>query len=117
MTLSAKSLPLIACSFLTLGLTQSPANAASYECMNSEDMNPAEQVVCDNDMLGALDERLDSWYRRAMVRAGYFDQTNSVRNAQRQWLVRRNACGANVFCLKRRYLSRIRNLKNYVEHV
>ena len=65
----------------------------------------------------ALDERLDSWHRRAKIRAGYFDQTEWLRAEQRAWLAGRNACGANVGCLKRAYYRRIRTLKNYVEHV
>lgn len=96
---------------------QSPASAASFSCMEYDDMNSAERTICDNDRLGALDERLDSWYRRAQVRAGYFDQTEWLRSAQRAWLMERNACGSNVGCLKRAYRARIFTLKNYVEHV
>lgn len=96
---------------------QSPASAASFSCMNYEDMNAAERTICDNHRLGALDERLDSWYRRAKIRAGYFDQTEWLRAEQRAWLAGRDACGANIRCLKRAYYHRIRTLKNYVEHV
>ncbi len=96
---------------------QSRASAASFNCMNVEDMNAAEQTVCVNHRLGALDERLDSWYRRALIRAGYFEQTADVREDQRAWLAERNACGANVGCLRRAYVRRIRELKDYVEHV
>jgi uncharacterized protein len=96
---------------------QSPASATSFSCMNYENMNAAEQMICDNHRLGALDERLDSWYRRAKIRAGYFDQTKWLRDTQAAWLAERNACGFNVRCLKRAYRSRIRTLKDYVEHV
>ncbi len=96
---------------------QSPASAASFSCMNYDDMNAAERTICDDHRLGALDERLDSWYRRAKIRAGYFDQTEWLRATQRAWLASRNVCGANVRCLKHAYYQRIRDLKNYVEHV
>ncbi|MCB1515588.1 MAG: DUF1311 domain-containing protein [Hyphomicrobiaceae bacterium] len=95
----------------------SPASAASFSCMGYEDLNDAEQTVCSNQRIGALDERLDSWYRRALVRAGYFEQTEWLRAEQREWLQDRNACGAHVGCLNRIYRTRIRALRNYVEHV
>jgi uncharacterized protein len=100
-----------------VALSAPEANAASFDCTAYEDMNAAEQKVCDSAILGALDERLDSWYRRALIRAGYFDQTSEVRAAQRTWLEQRNACGAGFWCLRRLYVKRIRQLKNYVEHV
>lgn len=94
-----------------------PAAAASFDCQELDGKNAAERRVCANAELGALDERLDSWYRRALVRAGYFDQTSEVRAAQRTWLAQRNSCGAAVSCLRRSYRRRIRELKRYVEHV
>lgn len=99
------------------GLSTAPAKAASFDCGEPDRLNAAERRVCDNPRLGALDERLDSWYRRALVRAGYFDQTARVRSEQRAWLASRNACGASTRCLRRHYTSRLRQLQNYVEHV
>ncbi len=93
------------------------AQAASYSCMNSSELNAAERRVCYSYSLSALDERLDSWYRRALERARYFDDTLWVRADQRVWLRKRNACGAKYWCLRRVYKKRIRKLKNYVEHV
>lgn len=100
-----------------ISAAQQPAAAASFSCMAYEDLNAAERTICDSHRLGALDERLDSWYRRAKIRAGYFDQTAWLRDEQRAWLAGRNACGADVRCLMRAYHRRIRTLRNYVEHV
>ena len=94
-----------------------PVRAASFSCMDIESMSPAERKICASSSLGALDERLDSWYRRAQVRAGYFEQTEWLRGEQLRWLASRDACGASYFCLRRHYVSRIRALRNYVEHV
>ncbi len=77
----------------------------------------AEVRVCESRWLGALDERMDSWYRRALERARYFEQTAQVRSEQRAWIDERNACGTRFFCIRRAYLNRIRDLKTYVEHV
>jgi len=93
-----------------------PASAASFECVD-DSLNPAERRICETPALGALDERLDSWYLRALVRAGYFDQTEEVRSEQRAWLESRDACGTSRWCIRRHYRERIEALKNYVEHV
>lgn len=98
-------------------LLAQPAAAASFSCDDLDNKNAAERRICTHPGLGALDERLDSWYRRALVRARYFDQTGEVRGKQRAWLASRNACGASVACLRRHYRTRIRELRNYVEHV
>lgn len=94
-----------------------PASAASFSCMELDSLSVAARTVCMRPRLGALDERLDSWYRRALVRAGYFDQTQWLRAEQRAWLARRDACGTSFGCLRRVYLGRIRQLTDYVEHV
>ncbi len=95
----------------------SPAIAASFDCYERDNLNAAERRICANPALGVLDERLDSWYRRALVRARYFDQTSEVRAEQRAWLASRNSCGGSIWCLRRAYRERIRELRNYVEHV
>ena len=101
----------------TLAVVSTHAKAASFDCTSYEDFNAAEQRICDSPMLGALDERLDSWYRRALLRAQYFDQTSMIRDEQRAWIDRRNACGANNRCISRVYRHRIHELAHYVEHV
>ena len=100
-----------------ISISMSPAKAASYSCMELEGRPAAEVRVCQNRWLGNLDERMDSWYRRALERARYFDQTREVRDAQRTWIAERNACGGSFFCIRRAYVTRIRALRNYVEHV
>lgn len=110
--------PILTSLFLTFAVVSTgPADAASFSCMEDSRLNAAERAVCRSGTLGALDERLDSWFRRALVRAGYFEQTAEVEAAQRAWLARRDACGSNRFCLKRAYRERIRQLSDYVEHV
>lgn len=94
-----------------------PASAASFSCMDDDNLNSTERRICETPALGALDERLDSWYRRALVRAGYFDQTGELKAEQKAWLASRDACGASRWCIRRHYRERIDTLKNYVEHV
>jgi uncharacterized protein len=112
-----KTLFLYLAAALALSSSLSTAKAASFDCMETDRLNAAEQRICSSRWLGNLDERLDSWYRRALVRAKYFDQTSEVRSAQRSWIANRNECGGNFWCLRSHYTRRIEQLKNYVEHV
>jgi uncharacterized protein len=109
--------PLIAAGFFVSIFLAAPANAASFDCAELDHANAAERRICTSPWLGALDERLDSWYGRALERARYFGQTGEVRGKQRAWLASRNSCGASFWCLRSHYVSRIRELKSYVEHV
>ncbi len=101
----------------TLSLSAGSASAASFDCMDVDNHNAAERRVCESRWLGSLDERLDSWYGRALVRARYFDETEELRDAQRRWLASRDVCGAGFWCLRQRYVERLGALKRYVEHV
>jgi uncharacterized protein len=100
-----------------MSVAMSPAKAASFSCMELDGRPAAEIRICNSQWLGALDERMDSWYRRALERARYFDQTATVRDRQRSWIAERNSCGSSFFCIRRSYVERIRALKDYVEHV
>lgn len=94
-----------------------PAAAQSFSCMNADELSPTERKICASRWLGNLDERLAFWYDRAMTRARYFDQTGEVRRAQKNWLSDRNACGARFWCIRGAYTRRIRELRDYAEHV
>ncbi len=94
-----------------------PASAQSFSCMETYTLNATEKRICRSRSLGNLDERLAFWYGRAMTRSKYFDQTSSVRSAQRSWIVSRNSCSARYWCIRRHYVRRIKELRNYAEHV
>jgi uncharacterized protein len=100
-----------------VSISMAPAKAASFSCMEMDNKGAAEVRICNSKWLGNLDERMDSWYRRALERARYFDQTTQVRQEQRNWLAARDSCGASFWCIRRAYKQRIDELKNYVEHV
>lgn len=100
-----------------MSVAMTPARAQSFSCMELQNKGAAEVRICNSRWLGNLDERMDSWYRRALERARYFDQTAEVRGAQKIWLQQRDACGSSFLCLRRAYVQRIGALKSYVEHV
>lgn len=112
-----KSLAPLATIALVMAALAGPAQAQSFSCMETYRLNATEQRVCKSRWLSSLDERLAFWYGRALVRAGYFEQTGEVKSAQKAWLRSRNQCGSGLWCIQSHYLRRIRELKNYAEHV
>lgn len=94
-----------------------PATAASFSCSETDRLNFVERKICGSWVLGALDQRLDSWYQRALLRAEHFGQTEELKFDQRAWRQSRDTCGSSTFCIRRHYVQRIRALQSYLEHV
>lgn len=69
-------------------------------CNSETRLNRAEQTICDSDVLWTLDIRLGRLYRTSGVSA----------RSERNWIARRDACGADVNCLTRSYEDRISEL-------
>jgi uncharacterized protein len=66
----------------------------------------AEQVICANEDLGALDQKMAQLYFRiANDSTGRYYRR--LKLDQRLWLTERNGCGANVRCLRSTYRARI----------
>ena len=107
----------VALTVIVFAAAATPASAQSFSCMETYRLNATEKRICRSRWLGNLDERLAFWYGRAMTRAKYFDQTSSVRSAQRNWISSRNSCGARFWCIRGHYVRRINELRNYAEHV
>ncbi|MGR3571577.1 hypothetical protein [Brevirhabdus sp.] len=83
-----------------LGLAPSPAAAQAW-CGNGN-LNPTERTICNDQILGDMDDALRQLYR---------DAGAGQAAAQRDWLVnRRNACGSDIFCIERAYQDRIAQL-------
>lgn len=73
-------------------------------CANPRGIDVA--AVCGNNELLALDAELNTLYAKLMAH----EQSAELRSAQRQWLLERQSCGADITCLKRHYQKRIDEL-------
>ena len=89
---------------LALLLVPASAEAASFNCHRK--LTHTEAAVCDNAKLSALDTSLSALYRRVLKIAAPIDRPFIVRD-QVRWLGKRNACGANVGCIRSAYRERI----------
>jgi uncharacterized protein len=75
--------------------------AASFDC--SKASNKVERTICSVASISALDERLAVAYKKAGT---------SYKQSQRDWIKKRNKCGADANCLFIEYTARIKFLTN-----
>jgi len=84
--------------------TAAAAVRPSFACNGS--LSPVEQAICDDPVLAGLDQKVASQYGRlAAILTGAERQT--LVGDQRQWMARRNRCGADASCLTIRYGERL----------
>lgn len=74
--------------------SQAPIRA-SFACAKAQ--SAAERTICASATLAGYDRSVSAAYRFALQRAG--DDAAVLRQAQRQWMGSRDACGTDVHCL------------------
>ena len=95
-----------------LALKSSPIPTAlavrpSFDCGGA--LSQVEQAICADPVLAGLDQKVASQYGRlAAILTGA--QRQSLVGDQRQWIGRRNRCGADASCLTMRYGERLSTL-------
>lgn len=79
------------------------ARAAGFDC--SQSVKAAEQTICTNEPLAAADRQQSALYR-GLLDAVPADLRDNLRQSQREFLRKRDACQANVPCIQSEYLWR-----------
>jgi len=97
--------------FFALIITGNNASAASFNCRNAK--LPSEVAICQNGELGRLDKIMARKYFR-LKRNLPTRHWRELLAEQRRWLVRRNNCGYEVYCLEDSYVYRLRALNYWV---
>jgi uncharacterized protein YecT (DUF1311 family) len=93
---------------ICLSLRCDLAVGQSFDCRKSA--SSTEKAICGSSELSALDSRMAAaWRRSTEIFAGAEAEAMLVplRNEQREWLSRRNACGGDLSCLRLTYRQRI----------
>lgn len=80
------------------------AQAASFDCEKAG--NHVEELICTNDELSKLDERMAGLYETALLDEKL---AGKVKQTQRQWLKERNSC-SDAACVKSAYETRMRGI-------
>ncbi len=97
---------------LLLALTTLSLFGASFDCTKTK--SHIEKVICQDEELSHLDEKLDSVYKEALVNGTHYDfytpNAKKMQQAQRQWIKKRDTCHVDVDCLVDMYRSRLSDL-------
>lgn len=85
------------------------AQAASFDCRKAA--TKIEKLICSDDKLSKLDEKLNSAYKTALQDDG---QAIAIRQTQKQWIKERNSC-FDATCVKNVYETRLVALSSFGE--
>ena len=97
-------------------LAPGAASAGEYaplDCAKAK--SAAEKTICKSYALGQAEARGDAVRYRDVARC--HGQRGDLRDAQREWLKTREACGASVPCLTDTYATRIRALADVIDGI
>ena len=92
-----------------------PAHAASFDC-NARNLKPDEKTICDNRALNDADVRMVTTFHMltSLVAMG---TRGDLQDEQREWLQRRQQCGADAACIKAAYDARMERLDDFFETI
>jgi uncharacterized protein len=102
--------PICTVAFVLLAAMSSAAQGQSFNCASAD--HPDEVLICQNDRLSRLDERMSSLYftlRNQLSGA----ERQALETSQRSWLQSRMDCGRDYQCIEGLYEQRIGFLSNY----
>lgn len=85
------------------------AEAASFDC-SSADLKADEKAICDNRDLNDADVRMVTTFDLVSQLLA-MGSRGELQDAQIAWLTKRQACNADLACLRDAYASRLEELK------
>ena len=94
---------------LTAGAGVQPAHAASFDCAKAA--APDEIAICAHRELDDADVEMATRYEM-LLQLLAMGAAGDLRDAQKTWLASRQACGADLACLRSAYATRIAALKS-----
>lgn len=106
MSLSSRAAGMAAAVILAVAMP-STVFAGSYAPLDcTKAASPAETAICRSYTLGQAEARMATLFQvvTSLVAMG---ERGTIADAQRQWIARRNACGADGACLAGAYRDRI----------
>ncbi|MGV8937161.1 MAG: lysozyme inhibitor LprI family protein [Allorhizobium sp.] len=106
---------MIAGALLSLLSGTSAANAASFDC-NAESLKADEKVICENRDLNDADVRMVTTFE---LLGGFLamGSRGALQDEQVAWLKTRQACEADIECLKAVYAARMAQFSALVDKI
>ncbi|HTH73139.1 MAG TPA: lysozyme inhibitor LprI family protein [Trinickia sp.] len=89
-------------SLIALAALPIASRAASFDCAKAA--SPTEKTICATPALSRLDSDLAAAWKAAIAQS---HDAAALKNAQRQWLRLRDACGEDKACVSDRYHERL----------
>ena len=100
-----------------LVLAAAPSHAADYAPLNCAAAKlPSERAICGHYGLGQLEARMATLYEWSTSFVG-MGQRGDMQDAQRDFIKAREACGAEIACLRGAYDARIAQLQAVMQRV
>ncbi|MCI4663944.1 MAG: hypothetical protein MRY74_04410 [Neomegalonema sp.] len=101
---------MLAAALACAGFVASTAAAQSWPAWCSKSgLNPTEQTICETPLLRSLENRMIRVYIRA--------RTYGVAGNPRSFVIYRNRCGREVYCIEQAYRDRIAELRDALRSV
>lgn len=97
--------------------TISTADAAGYAPLDcAKAASAAEKAICGNYSLGQLEARAATLFEvtTSLVAMG---QRGDIQDAQRAFITQREACGADIACIRNSYATRIKQLEGVMSSI
>lgn len=100
---------------LGLTLPALPATAASFDC-NGKNLAADEKAICENRDLNDADVKMVTTFEilTGLLAMG---TRGEMQDDQATWLKRRQACGADVECIRTAYAERLKQLSETFEKI
>jgi uncharacterized protein YecT (DUF1311 family) len=108
----------IAAIVAAFGFTERAAAAPSFDCRSVS--VATERTICRTPSIHPIDLRLDALYRTTLSKARRVSDARAVeivRNAQRKFLIDRNACGTDIDCIRITYRGQFSALRAYLRQL
>ena len=99
---------MVAVAFLALTFSAHAADYVPLECAKAK--SETEKTICSDYSLGQSEARMATLYglTTSLVAMG---QRGDIQDAQRDFIKKREACGANAACIRGAYGERIKQLE------
>jgi uncharacterized protein len=106
--------PILLALLLCLSVSTSQTTQAIDTIDCARDHNPAERTICDSQHLQILDAQIVEVYAELMTSRWLAPARKAdLKQSQRTFLVRRDACGYNPDCLEDVMAVRASRIQNY----
>jgi uncharacterized protein len=102
------------CALGALLLVSAASQAQSFDCQKAG--TPTEHAICNSRALSNLDMKMGTLYGVAQEVPMLMGESGDQQDEAHAFIMKRNACGADVSCLTDAYQARITVLETFIDN-